>query len=128
MYSGRVCQLLWSSSVSQSATLSPSLLAAGETRVDKLESRHFDMAMRDFLGDAAFLKRKSAIPLIEKEKSVHRSTHTIFVLVALSDSRWSSIAISRQCRICNYKINYSFFLKRFKRLCIYMDKFRQRQK
>ena len=42
--------------MSQSATLSPSLLTAGETRADKLESHRFDIGMRDFEGDAAFLQ------------------------------------------------------------------------
>ena len=42
--------------MSQSTTLSPSLLAVGETRADKLESRHFDIGMRDCMGDAAFLQ------------------------------------------------------------------------
>ena len=42
--------------MSQSATLSPSLLAAGETCMDKLESRRFDIGMWDFMGDAAILQ------------------------------------------------------------------------
>ena len=42
--------------MSQIATLSPSLLASSETRADKLESCRFDIGMRDFVGDAAFLQ------------------------------------------------------------------------
>ena len=40
--------------MSQSATLSPSLLAAGKIRIDKLESRRFNVGMRDFVGDVVF--------------------------------------------------------------------------
>ena len=55
----------------ESSAVSPSLLAAIETRADKPVSCPFDIGMRDFVEDAAFFTRKSAIPVIEKEKSVH---------------------------------------------------------
>ena len=42
--------------MSQSATLSPSFLPAGETCADKLESHCFDIGMCDFVGDAAILQ------------------------------------------------------------------------
>ena len=59
---------------SESAAVSPSLLAAIETRAAKPVSRRFDIRMRDFMEGAAFCTRKSTIPVIEKEKSVRRST------------------------------------------------------
>ena len=74
-YNYRVCQSLWSSSMSQSTTLSLSLLAAVETCADKLESRRFDIGMRDFVGDAAFLQEnRPSLPLKRKRASADLTT------------------------------------------------------
>ena len=54
--------------MSQSATLSPFLLASGETRADKLESRRFDTGMWDFVGDAAFLQENRPSLLLKRKR------------------------------------------------------------
>ena len=54
--------------MSQSATLSPSLLASSETRKDKLESRRFDIGMRDFMGHVAFSQENRSFLLLKRNR------------------------------------------------------------
>ena len=57
--------------MSQSATLSPSR----EIRADKLQSRRFDIGMRDFVGDAAFLQEnRPSLSLKRKRASADLPT------------------------------------------------------
>ena len=54
---------------SESAAVSPSLLAAIETRADKAVSFRFDIGMRDFVEDAAFLRDQPSLSLKRKRAS-----------------------------------------------------------
>ena len=70
--------------MSQSATLSPSLLSTGETRTDKLESHRFDIGMRDFMGDVAVSQENwPSLSLKRKKESADLPTP--------SSSYWHSV-------------------------------------
>ena len=62
-------------SQSATATLSPSILAAGETRADKFKSRCFDIGMCDFVGDdAIFQENWPSLSLKKKRASADLPT------------------------------------------------------
>ena len=54
---------------SESAAVSPSLLAAIETRAAKPVSCRFDIGMRDFMEDAAFLRENRASLSLKRKRA-----------------------------------------------------------
>ena len=58
---------------SKSDAVSPSLLAAIETRGDKSVSRRFDIGMRDFVEDTVFLRENW--PFLSLKRKSFKSVH-----------------------------------------------------